>query len=978
MSYSDSLDKASRIIKKESSSIQKTVTHRNLMGALKHCSVMLTELRNPNLLPKQYYELYIMIYDTLSILLPYLVENHQKRHHLADLYELVQYAGNIVPRLYLMITVGTAYLKCDDAPGEELCKDMIEMCRGIQNPIRGLFLRYYLSQRTKGILPTPDNSIDFSCHFIITNFVEMNKLWVRLQHQGPLKERNKRSKERKELQILIGTQLVRLSHIIGDDNLTLYKDKFLPLILDQIVQCRDVISQEYLLDVICQVFPDNYHLNTLDMLLDTTLQLNPDVAIHTVVLSFVNRLNGYMDRCEAAHSQENNKKDDSFAYKKNSINVFQIFWNYLSYLNEERPDFTLNQIIPLVESILELSLRWYPKNLQNLNALYSFTVEKCNDFGPNLISEKENEVLFLNLLTLLDISEQLITTSKQKFFYLLITHCESYRHLLSLQSTNIQIKVAETLLDIFINFNPIDINPIELKDDLKHALIDSRSNFIYLESTQHLDNLLTIFIPILNLGNSKNLKLKSSSLDKQLIGDRDRNGSEIVHTISGSEEQKKLLNEIHSQSHHFHRQENDSILDIDHELPLNPLQEKIAKFSHVLMFIINSSIQKDKIIEFRNNTDNHYKDNEVIIIKLLEKEIKCLLILKNWYLKGNKNIQFTFPSVITQFWKIIRKSYILKKQNLLIEKFDYIAKLCFKHVSRCINELFNLCGSKMNDSVYKFYLTSASLADQLFLTEVSYDFFSQAFTIFEDSLSDSKTQFQALIFMCQTLQKTRSLYVDSYYEQLIVRCTLHASKLLKKQDQCRAVYLCSHLWWATEIAYLGEEDDEDDELNKDDKKLQKHDELYHEGKRVLECLQKSLRTADSIIDNIQSCELMIEILNRCLYYFIHDQEYDTHVTVKYINGLIELIKINLKTMKNEEEIEEGTSNNSKSSINDNNQNNNGNASNSVTSALFGIEETFNSLQLQDPENKDKNLVVMGLDGTFISFLKIKLAFQWKK
>ena len=27
----------------------------------------------------------------------------------SDLYELVQYAGNIVPRLYLLITVGTVY-----------------------------------------------------------------------------------------------------------------------------------------------------------------------------------------------------------------------------------------------------------------------------------------------------------------------------------------------------------------------------------------------------------------------------------------------------------------------------------------------------------------------------------------------------------------------------------------------------------------------------------------------------------------------------------------------------------------------------------------------------------------------------------------------------------------------------------------------------------------------------------------------------
>jgi len=31
-----------------------------------------------------------------------------------DLYELVQYAGNIVPRLYLLITVGTVYIKTNE------------------------------------------------------------------------------------------------------------------------------------------------------------------------------------------------------------------------------------------------------------------------------------------------------------------------------------------------------------------------------------------------------------------------------------------------------------------------------------------------------------------------------------------------------------------------------------------------------------------------------------------------------------------------------------------------------------------------------------------------------------------------------------------------------------------------------------------------------------------------------------------------
>ncbi len=60
------------------------------------------------------------VFDALRYLSNYLSEAHtQGKHHLADLYELVQYAGNIVPRLYLMITVGSVYMSIPEAPVKE-------------------------------------------------------------------------------------------------------------------------------------------------------------------------------------------------------------------------------------------------------------------------------------------------------------------------------------------------------------------------------------------------------------------------------------------------------------------------------------------------------------------------------------------------------------------------------------------------------------------------------------------------------------------------------------------------------------------------------------------------------------------------------------------------------------------------------------------------------------------------------------------
>lgn len=59
--------------------------------------------------------------------------------------------------------------------------------------------------------------MDNSISFILLNFAEMNKLWVRMQHQGHSREKQRREQERLELRILVGTNLVRLSQLEGID-----------------------------------------------------------------------------------------------------------------------------------------------------------------------------------------------------------------------------------------------------------------------------------------------------------------------------------------------------------------------------------------------------------------------------------------------------------------------------------------------------------------------------------------------------------------------------------------------------------------------------------------------------------------------------------------------------------------------------------------------------------------------------------------
>jgi vacuolar protein sorting-associated protein 35 len=72
---------------------------------------------------------------------------------MVEIYEQVQSCGNIVPRLYLMICVGGVYISSMEAPAKDILKDIVEMVKGVQHPMRGLFLRNYLTQVSKNRLP---------------------------------------------------------------------------------------------------------------------------------------------------------------------------------------------------------------------------------------------------------------------------------------------------------------------------------------------------------------------------------------------------------------------------------------------------------------------------------------------------------------------------------------------------------------------------------------------------------------------------------------------------------------------------------------------------------------------------------------------------------------------------------------------------------------------------------------------------------
>ena len=173
---------------------------------------------------------------------------------------------------------------------------------------------------------------------------------------------------------------------------------------------------------------------------------------------------------------------------------------------------------------------------------------------------------------------------------------------------------------------------------------------------------------------------------------------------------------------------------------------------------------------------------------------------------------------------------------------------------------------------FQLYLQLASTADQCATTAndntsqfqaIAYEFMAQAFTLYEDQITDSKAQCAAITSMVGTLLTCHYFNKDDY-DALITKTTQYAAKLLKKPDQCHMVTLCSHLFAS---------------------------DTTNQAQRVLECLQRSLKIADaSITSSSNHIYLFVEILDQYVYYY---ENQHPAITIKFVSGLISLIKEHL-------------------------------------------------------------------------------------
>ncbi|KAI5596696.1 hypothetical protein BDE02_02G018400 [Populus trichocarpa] len=719
--------------------MHRALDSNNLRDALKCSALMLSELRTSKLSPHKYYDLYMRAFDELRKLEMFFKDESRHGVSIVDLYELVQHAGNILPRLYLLCTVGSVYIKSKEAPAKDVLKDLVEMCRGVQHPIRGLFLRSYLAQVSRDKLldlgskyEGAEDTVMDAVEFVLQNFTEMNKLWVRMQHQGPVWVKEKLEKERSELRDLVGKNLHVLSQIEGVD-LEIYRNTVLPRVLEQVVNCKDELAQYYLMDCIIQVFPDEYHLQTLETLLGACPQLQPTVDVKTVLSRLMERLSNY-----AASSAD-------VLPEFLQVEAFAKLSSAIGKVIEAHVDMPIVGAVALYVSLLTFTLHVHPERLDYVNQVLGACVKKLSG-KPKLEDIR----------------------AKKQIVALLSAPLEKYN----------DIVTALTLSNY-----PHVMDCLDYETNKVMAMVIIQSAMKNNTCISTADKVEVLF-----------------ELIKGLIKDLDETATDEFDEEDFKEE-----------------------------------QNSVACLVHML-----------------------YNDDSEEMLKII-----CA-VRKHIMAGGSQRLPFTVPPLIFSALRLVRK---LQDQdgNVVGEEEPATPKKVFQLLNETIEALSSVSSPEL---ALRLYLQCAEAANDCDLEPVAYEFFTQAFILYEEEVADSKAQVTALHLIIGALQRMNVFGVENR-DTLTHKATGHSAKLLKKPDQCRAVYACSHLFWV---------DDQDG---------------IKDGERVLLCLKRALRIANAaqqIANATRGCSgpvtLFVEILNKYLYFF---EKGNPQITSAAIQGLIELI-----------------------------------------------------------------------------------------
>ncbi len=391
------LDDALKIVKAQSYHIHQAIDRNNCRSVLKETAHMLLELKSSLLTPSSYYQLYSVCLDEMLTVLNFFKEEARRGRRMRRLYDVVQQASNIIPRLYLMVAAGASVIEDDPKQCKEIITDLLGMLKGVQSPTRGLFTRHFFMKIIKDKLPDKGNNYeseicttDDTIGFILQNLEEMARLWRRLSDNTVGEEKTLRERERHDLKILIGENINRLTSLEGLSS-ELYKDKILPKLIEIIFEKRenkvDALSQQYLMECIIQAFPDEYNIQCMDDILKTATQLDEGVDVKTLFIILMDKLARYVSDNSNESKSIIESAEKIFEPLKSSIDKL-----VMQSINQPGGIQEPNKFLELELALMKFTIKCCPQNerLSTVNQVLEKTKFILNAYNRKLNQEGEN------------------------------------------------------------------------------------------------------------------------------------------------------------------------------------------------------------------------------------------------------------------------------------------------------------------------------------------------------------------------------------------------------------------------------------------------------------------------------------------------------------------------------------------------------------------------------------------------------------
>lgn len=390
------VDLAIKSVERQSYHVQLTIDQNNLRFCLKQAKLMLNELRTNILTPKRYFQLYNVIFEEMKKVEDFMRLEITHGRHPEDIYESVQQCQYAIPRLYLTILAGSVYIEKCPEKCKEILDDLFEQVKSAQNPLRGIFVRYFFLQIIKDKFPQKDNiyvkekggTFQDTVLFLIKNFEEINRSWIRLSADAPEFEKPNKEIERLNLKPLILDALTMISSL-EEVTMELYENLILPKIIEIIFMYNDTLSQEYIMECIIRIFPVEYNIKCMEFILLTLSKLSAGVNIKMLFIIMLVKLTIYYENGEKSQNEEEKKQIITDSYSVYPI----LMRNFDIIMGNEMRNSTkyVSDILELNISFLKYTIKCSPENeiLNSLNHILNLIVQILQFFNPNSFLKNE-------------------------------------------------------------------------------------------------------------------------------------------------------------------------------------------------------------------------------------------------------------------------------------------------------------------------------------------------------------------------------------------------------------------------------------------------------------------------------------------------------------------------------------------------------------------------------------------------------------